>query len=304
MNNLSQCIKKFDNGDTSINERVCLIIDDCIFLTEHADTFNFAGGHVPHKYITENRKLGITSLKELKEELGIVIKKGKRVFNLISFQYDEKIPVCPKILVLLNVKKEWIKFKKATHVWATAKFTLLPLDTNISDNIIDNLGTYLEQNIQAANLPCSTHIKIDASGNIIPISGDEVKSDKDVTKQHVTDNDEYIVRLTKNPKLDSQQIQYLDFINSRTNRFRGNKYVFENDNICNFKYVSAIDPDNKLRFTISQKFLTHLNLYTLDLGYLDLLKYFLRHDTRLYNSTASDNIIISKIKKLITELKS
>jgi hypothetical protein len=218
------CLDELWNGDTMINERIMLIIENSVLLTEHYGTYNFPGGRVPYDYLGEN--IGATSLKELKEELGITFKDDINVdLKLVSHYFDKD--KCLRLLVIAKVNRDDILFGNATHVWESKNFTLLPLDKDFMKTY--EIGTMVEESILKANSKCATHLKYnDGLGKVY---------DKKM-KEHVSKkNSKFYIQLTESPKLTDKELDLLREINKKINGYDDTKYVYRDDYICKYEYV-------------------------------------------------------------------
>lgn len=246
-----QKIGLLENGDTKINERLCLIINGFMMLTEHRNAYNFLGGNVPLDFLSKN--IGTTSLKELREELGMIVDEQDITIKLLSWIGTTKLLT---LLIIKDVKS--IKFIKSTHVWESNSFTLIPVleSTNIT---MDELGKYIEKMIRDANKQRVTHIKYDSDGQISGTTIDQVSSidQRLYVQKHDIDNS-YTIKLGKRFVLDYQEKEYLRYLNGKINGYSDTKYVFSGDYKHNFKYISS---ENKIRIWYSKKYLNNMGAY-------------------------------------------
>lgn len=277
---MNNCIKKLYNGDISASERICLIIDNSILLTEHHNTFNFPGGKINSEYLY--KYVGTNSLRELKEELGLIIKKEHRKPRLISYYFDNKN--CIRILVAIKILQSDIIFKKATHIWESRKFTLIPLDNNIKH--VNKLGKYLETEIRKYNSPCAQYIKISTDGDIKSIVN------KERSEYIYKENNNYFIKLTPDVNLKSHELEYLKEINKIVTGYADTEYIYKQDYICKYSYYSL---NKNLKFTISKQFLDRIK---------DLLKRDIKPSFKLksYNSLIID-LYNNKLDNLETDSK-
>lgn len=291
---MDKCTKELYNGDTSISERICLVIDDNVLVLEQCTTYNFLGGRVKKKYY--NKRVGVNSLSELKEELGITINKKKRKMRVLSWHLDKN--GCMRLLVFCRVNKEDLNFGKSTFRWETINFTLISLDGNLEKT--NMLGKYLEDKIKSTNQPCVTHIRITKDKKIVIANG---TSDKYITKE----GDEYVVKLANNPILSADEKKMLRQINKDILGFDDEKYQFTDDYICRYYYIA--NDKTKIRFTISRQFFDNhmMGIYKVRITYAKLLEYLykIRHTNDKPNEKyliVSDSDYLNKLRTIRTHL--
>lgn len=238
---MNNCLKKLFNNDININERICLMIDNSILLSNHYGTFNFVGGKLSANHL--KYKFGSNSFKELYEELGIKINKNKRKrLRLLSWYFDNNN--CLRLLNFIRIKKTWINFGKASHVWETSNFTLIPIDQNYEKS--HKLGKYIEFHIKKNNQPCSLYLKLTPDNKIIKLTNLNTK--KLIFKK----GNNIFVKLTKNPILDKKDLEIIKEINKKITGYEDTKFIFTDDYICKFKYLIY---SKQIKISVSKQFL-------------------------------------------------
>lgn len=283
------------NGDTMMNERIILVIDNSVFLTEHAfNTYNFPGGNIPFNYLSKN--IGTTSLKELEEEFGITF-QNKPIIKLAGYFFHNNTK-CLKLLVFAKVKKDDILFGKATHVWESKSFTMVPLDDNKRND--DDLGTFLKDGITETNNECATHITY--SDEIV----DKIiyDSDSNISK----DDNTYYIKLNENPNLSVAEKEILKMLNGKITGYNDEKYVYTDDYICKYKYIPFNRITNTALNGISRKYKMsnpHNYTFNVNVNYEKLLDYLYRHQPKPlhnYNNILSHMTSNEDIKSIYTRL--
>lgn len=279
---MSKCIQPLPNGDMLVNERICLMIDNSVFLSEHRQTYNFPGGKVPLKCL--KKKIGCSSLRELGEEIGICIKPKyyfKKV-RLLSWCLDKR--GCFRMLLFVRIKQKHLNFVKASHVWETKNFTLVPLDKNYEKTY--QIGMYIENNIKKINNECAKYIKY-SNGEIETVF-DQING-KNISKI----NGDYYIKLINNPKLTTEETESLKYINKKINGYEDDQYVFEDDYICKFEYKPF---GKKIEISISVPALFRAKIHIPDMTYEDLIVNNKKH---LLKIDEKRSIYLKYIKKLI-----
>lgn len=204
-----------------INERICLIIDNCIFIARHARSFTFVGGTVNNPEL----RSGETCLHELEEESGIRI--PSKIPKVLS-HYKNKNTL--HVLFYLNISRKDIEFIKTSHVWEIYGFTLIPINNNSKT---DETAEWLIKNIQEKN-PCSAYITL--SGNKVNAIESLPKNLSDTKNNIFMDGDTYYVKLTPQPKLSQKEKDILKHVNLVINGFEDDVNVFNDDSLCKLKY--------------------------------------------------------------------
>jgi len=224
---MDKCLETKPNNDTQIIERICLIINNCVLLTDHYNKYNFPGGRVKGDFI--DKPMGLTSFEELHEELGIKIKPHciKRIM-LLSWFLD-KHTSCYNILVCLKISFEDIEFVKGTHVWETGKFTLYPLSTKCEN--ISSLGFYIQNKIRKANTPCSNYVQYgEKKLNLVT----------NVKKQNGNiwrEKGKIYIKLIPNPDLTSAEKDILKKVNEKITGFYDDKHIYTSDRLCKYIFL-------------------------------------------------------------------
>ncbi len=293
---MQNCLKLLHNKDIHITERVCLIINNTVLLTEHHNTYNFPGGKLSSNYLT--KPVGTNSLKELKEELGITFKKEYRIFRLISWYFDNK--KCLRLLLVIKVPLNAIIFKKATHVWESRSFTLVPLTDDTETNL---LGRQLQHSIQTNNQPCATYMEISPDNTIKSV---QTNNSNNSSNHYIyKENNSYFVKLSPQVNLTAKEKEYLKEINKRVTGFEDTEYIYKQDYICKYRYI----PINKqIKFSISKQFLQNMQTTVLShsfkvLGnYEDLIKSLYSSNLKILRTDPKRNYSadIIKLFKIIT----
>lgn len=293
----TKCLKELENGDTMMNERIALIVENSVLLTEHHNTYNFPGGSIPFEYF--NKPIGTTSLKELNEELGITFKTDPDI-KLAGYYFDHK--GCLRLLVFVKVDRTDIIFGKATHVWESKDFTLVPINLDIVKT--NNIGKFLEDGIIQANDECATHITYN-NETIDKITSDS--SDSNISK----DTDTYYIRLTEHPQLSTSELEILKMLNGKITGYIDTEYIYTDDYICKYKYI----PFNEVRrITISNQFQRnnrYNNTFDVKVGYEDLLNYLymnkinalIRPSETILTKNRSDKNLQNMYNKITTKTR-
>lgn len=272
-----------------INERICLIIDNCLLIARHARSFTFIGGSVNGA----NIKIGETCMHELKEELGIEIQKTP---SLISY-YATKNKL--QLLFYLNITKNDLTFTRASHVWEISGFTLIPT-TNIDRHDVTTLAEWLIKNIKTTN-PCSSYISL-RSSTVTALETLPKKYEKNTNNIFVDDDSKtYYIKLVPYPKLSSNEKGLLKYVNLQINGKDDELYVFNNDVLCNLQYV----PYRKYMFLqIATNSITQIGnvSYSIDATYDSVeneedIKKNMKEDTHIPEN------VVKTIKSLVFSVK-
>lgn len=297
-----KCYKKLGNNDTRMKERIALIIDDSLLLTDHlvvdyygrqvdynTHQYNFPGGAVPYEYLRKN--IGETSLKELKEELGITFHQNPEI-KLAGYLIDKS-----KYLILLVVAKvslDDILFTKATHIWESKSFTLMPVE--IYPDCIQNdiLGYKLQENIREANKPCATHINYKERDTIIDKTKIEDGKKNIIFKQ----NDEYFVKLAKNPRLSNDDKRNIKNVNNAITGYNDSNHIYGDDFICKYTYCpydGCSYDDNPIKPKIHiKKFKCHKynKIYNVvdNMNFENVARYIYENESRFSESNVMNNL--------------
>lgn len=204
-----------------VNERICLIIDDCILIASHTSSYTFIGGKVDDM----NKKFGETCLRELEEEMGIRI--ISKIPKLISFFVSNNTI---HALFILNVSKSDIEFTKASNVWEINAFTLIPVNDKSNP---EDVAKWLIENIYTNNV-CTTYLTL-TNEKISTLEKLPPKLSQDKIIQY--DDNTYYIKLVNQPKLSQQETEYLRYINLKINGFEDTINYFDGNKLCSIKYV-------------------------------------------------------------------
>jgi hypothetical protein len=273
-----------------IQERICLVIDNFIFVAKHANSFTFVGG-------TNNNpkyKPGETCMNEIEEEFGMRI--VSKLPKIISYYRSNNTL---HILFYLAVSKSDIEFTRASHVWEISNFTLIPLNKSEDPK---KIAEWLIENITSKN-PCSQYIEI--SGNeITPLENLPKKLQND--KNIFMDNKKYYVKLITYPKLTEDEKGFLKVINMQVNGFDDDIFVFNEDTLCRLSYIpyhqfmylqiatnSIVQIDGKTYKSDS----TYDKIENID----DFKKSLIEEEKLPQNIEATLKSIVSTIKKTLSE---
>ena len=232
-----KCLQIYKNGDTNLNERICLQIENCVLLVNHYGKYNFPGGKIPFDTLTSDELVGTSSLRELKEELGIVIDMKDIKKKSVDYQIDKYR--CMVILFYAKVDRTDISFVKGSHIWESRDFTLVPKDKDYLK--VFEIGMFLEENIQKHNKPCATHILANKD-EIKPTQIKQKLKNKyvNLVKPKGKKRRSYLIKLGANidvEKIEENEKKLLTEANEIIKGVDVPKYVYLNDFVCNYKYI-------------------------------------------------------------------
>ena len=234
-----KCLQIYKNGDTNLNERICLQVENSILLVNHYGKYNFPGGKIPLKTLTSDYLVGTSSLRELKEELGIVIKMEDIKKKSVDYQIDKHR--CMVILLYAKVDRKDISFVKGSHIWESKDFTLVPKDKDYLK--VFEIGMFLEENIQKHNQPCATHILVNKD-KIEPKNIKEKLKNEYVniveTKDKGKKRRSYLVKLFEDvdvTQINEKEKKLLTEANEIIKGVDVPKYVYLSDFVCKYTYI-------------------------------------------------------------------
>lgn len=270
----------------NINERICLIVDDCIFVARHQKGFTFVGGAVNNK----RGRVGETCMRELEEELGIRI-PTKNPKILSYYVENNKI----HILFQIDVKHSEIEFTKASHVWEISGFTLIPTNNKCNP---EKTVEFIIHGICAAN-PRMTYVSI-IGNTIMPIS----QLPEHLSNIHdnvFMDNSDYYVKLTPNPQLTQNERNILKQVNLIVNGIDDELFVFHDDVLCELKYIEY---RKFMYLQLSTKSITQIGEigFTSDIQYQNILTPDEFKKSLVSDERIRDDIVMT-LKSIVSSVK-
>lgn len=231
-----------------INERICLIINDCILIASHQNALTFIGGRVDNN----NERFGETCVRELEEELGLRI--TSKLPKLISFYVSSNTL---HALFILNVSKSDIEFVRASHVWEIHGFTLLPINKTANT---DDVSNWLLDNIVKTNT-CTKYVTLQ---NDVVSTIDKLPKHLSNDKIIQLDVGTYYIKLSDHPKLSQTEKDYLKYINSKINGYEDDVNFFQTNAICRIKYYKY---KKFMYIQLSTKSITQIGEYEYDTNF-------------------------------------